>query len=139
MAPKRNVSIEEVTQVSAARTLQRLPDVKTTEKGCQVAGKKSGHANGYVKAKPADMNAANEFYLHHLALVAAGRRNELARIRQGSDFECSHICHNTACFNAEHLVVEASSINKQRNFFASPWTAHVVEPKLPTVITSRRV
>ena len=63
MAPKRNVSIEEVTQVSAAKKLlQRLPDVKTTDKGCRVAGKKSGHANGYVKAKPADMNAANEFY-----------------------------------------------------------------------------
>ena len=116
MAPKRNVSLGEVTQTSAAKTLQRLPDIKTTDKGCRVTGKKSGHANGYVKAKPADLNATNEFYLHHLALVAADRRDELALVRQGGDFECSHICHNTGCFNAEHLVVETSSTNKQRNF-----------------------
>lgn len=74
----------------------------------------SGHKNGYVKIKVHGRKARNEFYLQQLVMVAKGVTN-LADIGHGSTHECSHICHEVACFNPDHIVIEPTQVNKSRN------------------------
>lgn len=54
-------------------------------------------------------------YVHQLAVIAAGRGNQLAMTRPGGGFEVSHLCHTSGCFNPDHLVVEPGDLNRARN------------------------
>ena len=93
---------------------------------CEVTSKVSSHANGYIKAKPSLPPPApaqrNEIYLHQLALVAAGRGDELATCWDGSGTgkmtgrEVSHRCHVPGCFQEKHILVEDEPVNKKRNY-----------------------
>ncbi len=57
-------------------------------------------------------------YAHQLAMVAKGSGYELLPTRSGTreeQCEVSHLCHNTRCFNPQHLVVETKRLNNARN------------------------
>ena len=76
---------------------------------CQKSRNKGG--TGWVKCKVVKSKSKKEFYIHHLALIAAGRVGEL----KGSPYQVSHLCHQPTCFNPEHLVVETREENLARN------------------------
>lgn len=89
--------------VLAAKTPNKSPKKKlATEENI---------AQGWVKCKVGGQRT--EYYVHHLALIAAGRKEEL--LKKSKDDHVSHLCHQRTCFNAAHLVVESSKKNRDRN------------------------
>lgn len=56
-----------------------------------------------------------QLFAHQLAIVADGRGNQLGATTSGQGYEISHLCHNGACFNPNHLVVEPRGLNQARN------------------------
>ncbi|KAK9368605.1 zinc-binding loop region of homing endonuclease-domain-containing protein [Lipomyces kononenkoae] len=52
--------------------------------------------------------------LHQLTLVANNRLDELNLTLGSFSFDVSHLCHNTRCFSAQHLVVESRQTNRAR-------------------------
>jgi hypothetical protein len=95
--------------------------------GCWVAGNEPAHDNGYKAVNLANTKSLAEgktdmkiglrkVYLHHLALIADGRRDKLEWCTQANSiFQVSHLCHNGGCFNPQHLEVEESQRNRSRN------------------------
>ncbi|KAK9260424.1 zinc-binding loop region of homing endonuclease-domain-containing protein [Lipomyces tetrasporus] len=55
-------------------------------------------------------------FLHHLALIADNRRDELKGTLgiRGRYYMVSHLCHDNNCFNPRHLHVESTSDNQKR-------------------------
>ncbi|KAK9257538.1 zinc-binding loop region of homing endonuclease-domain-containing protein, partial [Lipomyces tetrasporus] len=52
-----------------------------------------------------------------ISLIASNRRDELKMTlgRRGrSTYDISHLCHNSKCFNPEHLIVESGTNNRRR-------------------------
>lgn len=85
----------------------------TNSIGCLLAEKQpnKGKEEGWVKCKVT--GSRTEYYIHHLALVDAGRADDLKGLLNGK--QVSHLCHNRVCFNADHLVVEDAETNRDRN------------------------
>lgn len=56
--------------------------------------------------------------LHHLAVVAAGRGQDLLAVAKvspgGYRYEVSHLCNNAKCFNPDHIRVETKLANDAR-------------------------
>lgn len=106
-------------------TARRTEITKDLE--CWVAGNEPAHENGYKAVNLANTKSQadgagdvkiglRKVYLHHLALIADDRRDELGWCTQANNlFQVSHLCHNGGCFNPAHLKVEESWRNKQRN------------------------
>ena len=91
------------------------PAMTTNAQGCWIANKRdNGH--GYVKMKVKGSNR-KEYYAHHLSLIHAGDRGAVAWVhcKDDGDYEISHLCHTTRCFNPDHLIVERKSENLARN------------------------
>ena len=41
--------------------------------------------------------------------------NDMPKVdKNNNSIECSHLCHNKICVNAEHIILEAHSINQDR-------------------------
>lgn len=55
--------------------------------------------------------------LYQTDMVAKGEGKYLLLTAKstGGGWHASHLCHNPACFNLEHLVVEQSKVNYTRN------------------------
>lgn len=100
----------------------------TTELKCWICGNEPAHENGYKVVNLLNTNTQvgghppntkigiKKMYMHHLALIADGRVNELGWCTQASKkFQVSHLCHNGGCVNPGHLMVEESTLNKDRN------------------------
>lgn len=99
----------------------------TTGLECWLAGGEPSHDNGYKAVNLSNTSSREDghtnekigikkMYLHHLALVADDRRDELSWCTQANNiFQVSHLCHNGGCFNPRHLLVEESERNKARN------------------------
>lgn len=54
---------------------------------------------------------------HRLAYMIRHRvtRYDMPRVDENNNrVECSHICHNTVCVNADHIVLEPHAINQDR-------------------------
>ena len=54
---------------------------------------------------------------HRLAYMIRHRiaRYDMPRLDENNNkLECSHLCHNTLCVNADHIVVEPHAINQER-------------------------
>lgn len=89
--------------------------------GCWISQNTPSHINGYVKVNYRNTRINGQalgiqIYLHQLTLIASGRRAELqATTDSERDLQVSHLCHEGRCFNPAHLVVEDSSMNKDRN------------------------
>nr|QCT85682.1 putative homing endonuclease [uncultured Rhizophydiales] len=77
----------------------------------------------YAKVNLRQKDFGNQ-YLHHIALIAADRKNELKAVvatnkslsqNDHNRLQVSHLCHNSYCVNHNHLVVEAAKDNLARN------------------------
>lgn len=77
----------------------------------------------YAKVNLRNYNLGNQ-YLHHIALIAAGRRDELKAViatnqhlkqNDANRLQVSHLCHKSHCINHQHLVVETARDNLARN------------------------
>lgn len=81
--------------------------------GCLLAAKtpNKGEKAGWVKCKVGGQRT--EYYIHHLALIAANRQQDLQGVSEGK--QVSHLCHNRTCFQPDHLVVEDAKVNRERN------------------------
>lgn len=91
------------------------------ELGCWVSGNANAHDNGYVKMNlrgtiipGTSRRFAVQPFGHQMGIVAGGSGPTL-RLTTNGEFHVSHLCHNTACFNPEHLVVEQAGLNRLRN------------------------
>jgi hypothetical protein len=99
----------------------------TSATQCWIAGGEPAHENGYKAVNLANTYSKAEghtqekigvrkVYLHHPALIADDRRDELSWCTQANNlFQVSHLCHIGGCFNPKHLLVEESERNKARN------------------------
>lgn len=90
--------------------------------GCWFSGNRPSHKS-YVKVNlrntkhPLDDRRmiGIQMFVHQLAIIADGRGNQLGLTTVGQGSEVSHLCHNGACFNPGHLVVEPRELNQARN------------------------
>ena len=110
-----HVDLLDISQDDALKTLQHA-ERKSNEQDCWLSTKVASHSTGYVKCKLRGAALRQEFYLHQLAVIASGRKDQLQDARHGGVNECSHLCRNPSCFNPAHIWVEPKEINKQRNF-----------------------
>lgn len=110
-----------------ARELLMARRSEVTPLGCWLTNNADSHNNGYKALNLGSTKSRVEghthtsigiakFYLHHLALIAFDRADELGWVSAGDKlFQISHLCHNPGCFNGAHLLVEESDRNKDRN------------------------
>ncbi|KAK9372400.1 zinc-binding loop region of homing endonuclease-domain-containing protein [Lipomyces chichibuensis] len=89
--------------------------VATTELGCWLSKFKPDSVSGQCKATVKKVSRS----LQQLAIIAYNRRDELQKaLESGSPrgtYHCvSNLCHDSACFNPEHLIVESKSDNRKR-------------------------
>jgi hypothetical protein len=124
------VNYNNMTLITVAHA-RELVDTRRTEittgLKCWIAGLEEAHENGYKAVNLANTYSRAEghtrekigirkMYLHHISLIADGRLDELGWCTQANNrFQVSHLCHNGGCCNPEHLVVEESARNKDRN------------------------
>jgi hypothetical protein len=95
----------------------------TNECSCLLSTKASGHDNGYVRVNlrntqsrlPGRGNISCSPYLHQVAIIAKGELDTLRDTGKSGAHQVSHLCHNANCFNSDHLQVETSALNKDRN------------------------
>lgn len=98
----------------------------TTKLGCWISKLAPAHPNGYIKVnlrntpyKPQPEQPERKLgiqpFLHQLAIVGKGQGLRLPLTTGAGGYEVSHLCHNSGCFNPEHLVVERAALNKARN------------------------
>lgn len=123
----RHSQIELITTEHARETVMNKRTEIAAGTKCWIAGGEPAHENGYKAVNLANTSSRAEghtgekigikkMYLHHLALIADNRRDELEWCTQANNlFQVSHLCHNGGCFNPEHLRVEESDRNKARN------------------------
>ena len=115
-----SAKITEVSETFAKRSYgaylaKRIPD--SSGKGCFLVDKvprEDGYVRwsitkGSTKAAFGYETGERTFYLHHLAWYATGH-NMPEPVKQ----HLSHLCHNSACFNPDHLVVESPVLNNNR-------------------------
>lgn len=69
----------------------------------------------YLDPRSTDKKLGIQPFLHQLAVVASGNGQNLLRTSasNGTD-EVSHLCHNSGCFNPDHVVVESKELNRAR-------------------------
>jgi hypothetical protein len=112
----RNAAIRRMTEGIQAGKNSVPPAVRTPSIGCLLCQKtpnkrRQSGVYGWVKCKA---GGKKEFYIHHLALLAAGRDEELHKVFEDSQ-QVSHRCHRSRCFEAKHLIVESGEDNRDRN------------------------
>ena len=95
--------------------------------GCWICNLQPGHPNGYIKINLRNTTCnppgSNSFqpelgiqpWLHQLVIVGKGQGAMLPLTTGTGGYEVSHLCHNPACFNPEHIVVERAELNRARN------------------------
>lgn len=67
---------------------------------------RSDQYNGCIGVQP---------FIHQLAVVARGLGQSLVHTTKGAGtYHVSHLCHNTSCFNPEHVWVETAAQNQAR-------------------------
>lgn len=56
-----------------------------------------------------------QIHLHVAAIIAKGDGIHLLNaVGKDSTHQVSHLCHNSRCFNPDHLVIETAALNKSR-------------------------
>jgi hypothetical protein len=114
-------NIAKITQAHAQKIIEDEPCTRN-EIQCMLSTKASGHSNGYIRINLRNtrsrINGAGLIncspYLHQVAVIAKGRLNTLRAAGQAGGHQVSHLCHNEACFNPEHVIVESAALNKAR-------------------------
>lgn len=111
-----------LTHVDAGRAravLQRLA-FTTNETGCKLSSNKPSHKNGYVQISinnvPTPQGTTFDIHIlvHQLPFLASGNVEMLRSAMQYGTHQISHLCHNSSCFNPDHLVVETAKLNMAR-------------------------
>ncbi len=74
---------------------------------CWLSTKAPTKNNGYIQA---NLPNGKKALIHHLSIIADGRKDDLAN----PDLEVSHLCHHRNCFNPEHLHMEDKEANNRR-------------------------
>ena len=144
---------ESLTGEIAVSTLLRIAssgNVVTNSIGCYIyTGQPSR------KRKRTKVATGVEAYVTAVALIAAGRGEELKAIRKGGRSEgvfyhVSHLCHVPACFNHRHLVVEAVRLNLERKACSligkpggfdpcrSGWMMSAAHQEMPCILPDER-
>ncbi|KAJ8102046.1 zinc-binding loop region of homing endonuclease-domain-containing protein [Lipomyces tetrasporus] len=107
---------DKITQEKANEMITQR-HVRTTDLGCWESNSKAD-PRGYVRVKVyvcgEEKHSAK---IHQISLIASNRRDELKMTlgRRGrSTYDISHLCHNSKCFNPEHLIVESGTNNRRR-------------------------
>ena len=113
------MTIAEVKLDYAERALKKFHNTKSVNsQGCYIPRKKP-RKDGYVRfsiTKGSSVNALGyptgetTFYIHHLSWYVAGRSVP----EDSTCAQISHLCHNSTCFNVEHLVLEDPKTNNSR-------------------------
>lgn len=120
--------LTDIDPQAAAKALARLDKghgrhykpATTNPTGCKLAQKaKNKGTTGWVKMKVSGCGRC-EYYIHHLALVAAGRTADVELIVMGTH-QASHRCHNPNCYEATHIVAEPMELNIARSM-CKGWT-----------------
>lgn len=83
-----------------------LPSTRAdpTFPGCVNAVFAPAKVKGYSQKRV----AGTKYYVHIMAAMSKWKR------APGQDDEASHLCHNPACVNPDHLVFESGEVNKTR-------------------------
>jgi hypothetical protein len=94
--------------------------------GCWMSATQPNRPGGYVK-----VNLSNTFhpdgsgnkigvsvYQHQLSVVARGNGAMLRLAGKGGRWDVSHLCHNSLCFNPDHVRVEPKWLNSLRKVCA---------------------
>jgi hypothetical protein len=119
-------SLKMITKAHALQIIsEELANWSTTNAtGCWLSTKAANHRCGYRvynlrktrSWRPHGSLIALQPFMHQIALIAAGKRKEMRGIgKTGATDHASHLCHNSACFNPRHVVVESAKLNKWRN------------------------
>lgn len=112
--------LSQIALETATKALKRIekgskffkPSI-TNSIGCKIACKaKNKGKKGRVKCSIT--GSKNEYYINLLALIADDRKDDISKIEEDG-FQASHLCHQSACFNSSHLVVESKESNLERN------------------------
>ena len=90
----------------------------TNEIGCWLAQKArhNGFGTGYIRIRLG--KERYEYYAHHVSVAYYKNKVELALVYRApneKEYQVSHLCHNSICFNPDHLIVEPAEINRARN------------------------
>lgn len=91
---------------STKQVTERRDWSRTNELGCHFSTMKEDSGRARFK------HHGKMLYLTSVALIADGRREQQMRCRQGGNWEVSHLCHNSMCYNPAHLVVESRELNR---------------------------
>ena len=94
------------------------------ELGCWESAAAAAHNTGYVKVNlrntPWPTGSGRQGFMemnpfqHQLAIVGKGEAEKLLLTSKG-EYHVSHLCHNPACFNPRHVIVEFEWLNALRN------------------------
>lgn len=126
--PDTGSTIDEIYALDPAWVEGKLRSLRNQQRpalGCWETNIHSGHPSGYkrvnwrnTKIPGSRHNFSGMPYLHQLAVVADGNGVLLLRTAREWDdpdvYEVSHLCHNTGCFNPQHVVVESQGLNGRR-------------------------
>lgn len=121
----------------AAKTIQRLidgyrdksgssyPSAISNLRGCLLAQKKPNRAeNGYIQIAPISTSPRGlagssskgpiAQIASRLVIIAEGSGAERKLLLSGDEMQASHLCHDPACINKNHIVVESKIDNERR-------------------------
>lgn len=108
-----------------AATILRERDSHTGPLGCRFLKNKSQHGSGYCAWNGRNTYSQNpDFFgqkinykvlMHQMALIAAGRGEQLRMCLRNSNLQVSHLCHNGRCVNSDHLIPESPKDNLIRS------------------------
>ena len=110
LEPPANSHLKDWTPEDAQAAIDIDRDyTQTTRLGCHLGGK-------VYEGRARKTGGHKTIYLAHLALIADGRKQQLMLVKRdtrtdGIVWQVSHLCHNAACFNPDHLVVEPRGMN----------------------------
>lgn len=127
-APDASTTIETLVDIPMLWARDYLTRIRrpnrSGELDCWVSDNAPSHDTGYVKVNlrntpwPAGSNKQGYMnvqpYVHQLAMVGKGEGDRL-RLTTKGEYNVSHLCHNPACFNPSHLLIEWDWLNKLRN------------------------
>ena len=91
-------------------------DFSDGEKGCIMwTGARYASGYGYTDVKwPSGEKTRERIHRFSYMVYYKKTKDEIPKYGGPDELECSHLCGNKCCINAEHLVFEKHDINQER-------------------------